>query len=392
MPTSLAPHTTTTPWSGKAISRSATPRKLLSRNRCRITPRPLLEPQQQPERTARRAGVGPLGAGGLDQFGDRLGGEPADTEVVELVVGRHHSDVGVPFPGAQSGEQAGVLVDARVQRGAIGDGQRADQTELDHGAVLVGQLVEIEIQIGDVAGVVDLPVQGEEPPAADMVCLDRDRVRRVVLVDVDHQHVAGVGFHVVIVGDFRRPGIPDPPAVAHARARVLVSQRHIVHRPAVERLGKAGHPDQRRLGGIRVEDVDAAVGEHDAGGPVRGQIRQHRADQIGGRRLGAPRGRDELHARPHVPDAVAVEHHDVVRTFGPEQRAGVDRRSVERIVIAGQQVDRNADGAHGFQRLADDLRRQVVVSKTSPATTTNSAPVFWASAPRPATASRRAAE
>jgi hypothetical protein len=30
-------------------------------------------------------------------------------------------------------------------------------------------------------------------------------------------------------------------------------------------------------------------------------------------------------------------------------------------VVAGQQVHGNPDGAHGFQRLADDLRRQLVV-------------------------------
>ncbi len=60
-------------------------------------------------------------------------------------------------------------------------------------------------------------------------------------------------------------------------------------------------------------------------------------------------------------DAGPVEHHDVVRAFGGEQRAGVDRRRVQRVVVAGQQVDRNPDGAHGLQGLADHLRGELVV-------------------------------
>ena len=168
LPISLAPQTTTTPWSGKAISRSATPRKLRQ-------PQPVQDHAALPSlsRSSRASapravvGVGPVGAGGLDQFVDRVGGEPADAEVVELVVGRHHRDVGVPVPRAQRGEQPGVPVQAGVQRGPVGDGQRADQTELDHRAVLVGQLVEVEVEVGDVAAVVDLAAQREEPPAAD---------------------------------------------------------------------------------------------------------------------------------------------------------------------------------------------------------------------------------
>ena len=64
---------------------------------------------------------------------------------------------------------------------------------------------------------------------------------------------------------------------------------------------------------------------------------------------------------PHLVHAGPVENRDVVRAFGGEQRAGVHRRRVERIVVAGQQVHRNADGAHGFQRLADVTRGELVV-------------------------------
>ena len=48
-------------------------------------------------------------------------------------------------------------------------------------------------------------------------------------------------------------------------------------------------------------------------------------------------------------------------TFGDEQWAGVHRRRIQRIVVAGQQVHRNADGAHRLQRLADVPRGKLVV-------------------------------
>ena len=60
-------------------------------------------------------------------------------------------------------------------------------------------------------------------------------------------------------------------------------------------------------------------------------------------------------------DAGLIKHHHVVGTLGDEQRTGVHRRSVQWIVVAGEQVHRNSDGAHGFQGLTDHLRRELVV-------------------------------
>ena len=95
--------------------------------------------------------------------------------------------------------------------------------------------------------------------------------------------------------------------------------------------------------------------------PLGGQVLEDVGDQVGGRGLGPPRRGDDLQPRPDLMDAGPVEHHDVVGAFGGEQRAGVHRRRIERIVVARQQIDRNPDGAHGFQGLADHLRGELIV-------------------------------
>ena len=134
-----------------------------------------------------------------------------------------------------------------------------------------------------------------------------------------------------------------------------------MHRATGQRIFHAGQPDQRRLGGVGVEHVDTAVRDQHPSDSVGRQALQHVGNQVGRRPFRPPRRRDDLQARPNVVDARLVEHLHVGRAFGGEQRAGVHRRRIERIVVAGQQVHGNSDGAHGFQRLADDLRRQLVV-------------------------------
>ena len=59
---------------------------------------------------------------------------------------------------------------------------------------LVGQFVEVEVQVGDISAVVDLAAQGEEPPGADGAGCDGHRMGRVVEVDVDDEHMTGIGF------------------------------------------------------------------------------------------------------------------------------------------------------------------------------------------------------
>ena len=61
-----------------------------------------------------------------------------------------------------------------------------------------------------------------------------------------------------------------------------------MHRAAGQRVVHPGQPDQRRLVGVGVEHVDAAVGDQDAGDAVGGQTGEHLGDQVGGRRLGPP--------------------------------------------------------------------------------------------------------
>ncbi len=127
------------------------------------------------------------------------------------------------LPGAQPGEQPGVLVQAGVQCRTVGDGQRAGQPPQPHDrAVLVRQQIQVEVEIGDVAGVVDLAVQRDEPPTSDMVRIDGDRMRGVRLVDVDQQDMTRIGLDVIEVRHFRRAGVPHPATLADAGAGVLV--------------------------------------------------------------------------------------------------------------------------------------------------------------------------
>ena len=120
--------------------------------------------------------------------------------------------------------------------------------------------------------------------------------------------MAGIGLDVVVVGDLRRAGVPDPAGAAHFGHRMLVAQRHIVHRAAGQRVFHAGQPDQRRLGGIGVEHVDAAVGDEHPGDSVGRQALEHVGDQVGRRRFGSPWRRDDLQARPNLVDAGPIEH------------------------------------------------------------------------------------
>ena len=168
----------------------------------------------------------------------------------------------------------------------------------------------------------------------------------------------GVGFDVVVVGDLRRTGVPDPAAVA--RPACESACRPTPH--SARRRGRARRraPASRISAGlsrIGIEDVDARRAPTTMRVvPSAGRSVEHLGDQVGGGLLGPPRRGDDLQHRGAPPRRPARSSTvDVVRAFGGEQRAGVHRRRVERIVVAGQQIHRNADGAHGLQRLADHL-------------------------------------
>jgi hypothetical protein len=51
---------------------------------------------------------------------------------------------------------------------------------------------------------------------------------------------------------------------------------------------------------------------------------------------------------------LAVEHVHVRRPVGEEGRAAQDRRGVDRVVVAGQQVDRHGDVGHGLEVAEED--------------------------------------
>ncbi len=101
-----------------------------------------------------------------------------------------------------------------------------------------------------------------------------------------------------------------------------------MHRTAGQRVVEHGEPDQRGFIAIGVEHVDATVGDQDAGDRIPGhapQALEDFGDQVGGRGLGPPWCSDDLESRPNLMDTGPVEHNDVIRAFGGEQRAGVYR-------------------------------------------------------------------
>ena len=186
-------------------------------------------------------------------------------------------------------------------------------------------------------------------------------MRRVVEVDVDDQHVPGIGFDVIEVGHLRRTGVPHRTALADRGAGVLVPQCHIVHRATIQCGRHTRHPDQGRVVWVRRENIYRAMGDQDPRRAVGRQVVEDGRGQIRGGPFGAPRGGDDLHPRCDIPHPGAVEDGDVVRTLRNEFGADVHRGGVQRIVITGQQVDGNTDPAHCLQRLADHLRRELVV-------------------------------
>ena len=163
--------------------------------------RPVHQPQQQRQRRAGIVGILTVGPRGADQLVDCSRGEPADAEVVELTVGGDHRDVGLLVPRHQGGEQPGVFVEAGIQRGLVGHGQRPAEPKPHHRALLVRHQVEVDVEVGDVATAVHGAAERDEAPTADVLRVDPHRPEGVVFVDVDQQHVTGVGFDVVVVGD-----------------------------------------------------------------------------------------------------------------------------------------------------------------------------------------------
>ena len=192
--------------------------------------------------------------------------------------------------------------------------------------------------------------------------------------------MAGVGLDVVVVGDFRRPRVPHPAGGADLGSRVLVPQRHVVHGAAGQGGLDRGQPDERRLVPVGLEHVDSAVADDDAGDAVGGQAVEHRATRsvVGAlERQGAA-----TISRPGRTSCTPARSStvDVVGPLGGEQRAGVHRRRIERIVVAGQQIHRHPDARMASSDWLMSRGASWLCSKTSPATTTNSAPV---SAARP---------
>jgi hypothetical protein len=166
----------------------------------------------------------------------------------------------------------------------------------------------------------------------------------------------------------------------------------IVHRAAFDRGLERGEPDQRRLVLVGFEDVDATVSDDDSGDAVGRQPVEHVGDQIAGRLLGAPRRGDDLQTGPHLVHAgrsrtVTLSGHSAVNSALVYTDAASSGSWLPGSRYTGMPMARMASSDWLTTRGASWLS-----SKTSPATTTNSAPASAASGPMPATTSRRAAE
>ena len=142
---------------------------------------------------------------------------------------------------------------------------------------------------------------------------------------------------------------------------MLVAQRDIVHGSPLQGGLEGVEPDQRGPVLVRDQDVDGTVPDNDAGHPVGRQVVDHLGDQVGGRGLRVPGCRDQLQTWTHLVNAGAVKDDDVVGALGGEQCAGVDRRGIQRIVIAGKQVDRHPEPPHHLQRSPDFVGGELVV-------------------------------
>src|SRR4029077_8072177 len=111
--------------------------------------------------------------------------------------------------------------------------------------------------------------------------------------------VTRIRLDVVVVGDLRRPGVPDAPRRTDLGARVLVPQRNVVDSAAFDRGLERGEPDQRRLVFVGLEDVNATVPGDDSSDTVRLQPVEHLGHQVAGRLLRTPWRGDDLQTWPH---------------------------------------------------------------------------------------------
>ena len=142
---------------------------------------------------------------------------------------------------------------------------------------------------------------------------------------------------------------------------MLVAQCDVVQGAACQCGLDAREPDQRGLVPVRVRRRRRRRGRRDAGDPLAGPGR--RAPGRRGRWLAAWNAKAPRRSRPRAGPRAhrPVEHDDVVRAFGVEQRAGVHRRRIERVVVARKQVNGIPMARMASRDWLTTLRRELVV-------------------------------
>src|SRR5699024_6901573 len=98
-----------------------------------------------------------------------------------------------------------------------------------------------------------------------------------------------------------------------------------------------------------------------------GEVVRRRCDEVALRVLGEPRGTDDLDAGDGLERFAVSEHMDMVGYAGDECRGVIDRRGVQRIVVAREQDDGNGEGGEDFEGAGDDRPVELVGLEDVPA-------------------------
>ena len=313
--------------------------------------RPLGQPIQQGQRLAGDLRIAAVGH--PREVGDGRVDKAPDAEIGELVADDHR-DVLPRIPREAPREHVRIRIEQGVEARLLRQGERALQPRPHDGPILGVERAELGVERVEVGITADDPVEGEEAPRADVMGLRRGGPSGC---RVDDEHVAGQllaeGRHL------RRSAVGDEPIAPHGQPGVLVAEGDIVDRSILQRVLKGCELDDGRVMRIGGEDVERTVPHDDPHRPVGSRLQRpdHLPDEVGQRRLGAPRGRDELHPGPDLVDPRLLKHVHVRRAEALEEPTAIDRHRIERVVVAREEVDRQLDRSHRLQRPADRLAR-----------------------------------
>src|SRR5699024_4209363 len=120
---------------------------------------------------------------------------------------------------------------------------------------------------------------------------------------------------------------------------------------------------------VGVEDAHGTMAGDDAhgtGGHL-GEVVRRRCDEVALRVLGEPRGTDDLDAGDGLERFAVSEHMDMVGHAGDECRGVIDRRGIQRTVVAREQNDGNGEGGEDLEGAGDERPVELVGIEDVPA-------------------------